>query len=248
MRDENGVLLQGGFSCPLFEPGTAGVIGSETITLPKIEKPRKLIFQIALDGTEISNSYECWLFPEREKKALSHFVVSESIINHFRQFYRDVRPYGDPSMTPDDILIARPDDPIVADAEKEGRSLFIITYASPDPDVRLGWWALGTQVGTAFADSPAWGDFPLDPWMNALWFRMIRKGAFDLREAPPIAGLRPLAVGEGRDSYYLYLGESFENNRHVLISFALDVFKGTPEANYLLDSLLTYLLETKLVK
>ena len=201
--------------------------------------------QIALDGTDVSNSYECWLFPKREKKSLARFVVSDSVVNHFKDFYNDVRLYGDLSMTPGDILIARPDDPAAAEAQKDGRSVFLIAYAPPEPDVSLGWWALGTQVGTAFADSPVWGDFPLDPWMNPLWFRMIRKGAYDLRQGIPIPGLKPLAVGEGRDSYYLYLGESSEGGRHILASYALDLFKGTPEALCLLDSLLDYLADTE---
>ncbi len=241
LNDADGVLLNGSLPLSAFEPGTAGKIAERKIVLPPVDRPRKLTLRIALDGTDVSNSYECWLFPKREKKSLARFVISDSVVNHFKDFYNDVRLYGDPSMTPGDILIARPDDPAAAEARKDGRSVFLIAYAPPEPDVSLGWWALGTQVGTAFADSHAWGNFPLDPWMNPLWFRMIRKGAYDLRQGVPIPGLKPLAVGEGRDSYYLYLGESSEGGRHILASYALDLFKGTPEALCLLDTLLDYL-------
>ena len=243
MSDAKGILLEGSLPLPAFEPGTAGKIASQKVVLPQIDKPRKLVFRISLDRTDVSNFYECWVFPKRAKKSLRRFVVSDSIVNHLRDFYDDIRLYGDPSMTSEDILIARPDDAIVAEARGDGRSVFLIGQASAEPDVSLGWWSLGTQVGTAFADSPAWGEFPLDPWMNPLWFRMIRKGAHDLRQGMPIPGMRPLAVGEGRDSYYLYLGESFENGQHVLASFAVDLFKATPEALFLLDSLLKYMEE-----
>ena len=241
LSDSEELFLNGTLQLPAFEPGTAGRIASQKIVLPQTDKPRKLVFRIALDQTEISNSYQCWLFPHREKISLDRFVISDSIIGYFNDFYENVRLYGDPSMTPEDILIARPDDPVAVEAVRDGRSVFLIAHASLEPDVSLGWWALGTQVGTAFADSPAWGEFPLDSWMNPLWFRMIRKGAYDLRQGMPIPGLKPLAVGEGRDSYYLYLGESFEDGQHILASYALDLFKGTPEALCLLDALLNRL-------
>ena len=90
----------------------------------------------------------------------------------------------------------------------EGRSILAISSAAKEPNVALGWWSIGTQVGTAFADHPVFGSFPKSPWMDELWFRLIRRGAKDLSQSLPLGEMEPLAVGEGRDSYYLYLGEN----------------------------------------
>ena len=242
MQDEAGnTVLSGTAAAPSFSAGDVRKFASAKIQIPSLGKPKKLVFQIGLGETSVTNRYECWVFPARTKRALGRFVVSDSFYDRFAELYDNVRRYADPSMEPGDILIARPDDPAVEDARREGRSLFLIGEASPEPDVSLGWWTLGTQVGTAFAASPAWGDFPLDPWMNQLWFRLIRKEAYDLRQGPPLPDFVPLAVGEGKESYYLYLGESFEGGRRTLASYALDLLQETPEAVSLLDSLLDYL-------
>jgi len=115
-----------------------------------------------------------------------------------------------------------------------------MTFAGSQPNVSLGWWSLGTQVGTTFADSPAFDGFCNTNDMTELWFRLVRAGAPDLASKPLGSNFEPLAVGEGRDSYYLYLGQTKFRDASVLYSYALDLTQDAPEAAALLDSLLDY--------
>ena len=70
---------------------------------------------------------------------------------------------------------------------------------------------------------------------------MIRVGALDFRSKPFFGTFEPLAVGEGRDSYYLYLAQTCVGESKVLGSFALDLTQAdAPEALALLDALLGY--------
>ena len=73
--------------------------------------------------------------------------------------------------------------------------------------------------------------------MNGLWFGLIRRGAPDLREETVFGRMTPVIVGEGRDSYYLYLGQTQEGESRVTAVFAIDLEQDTPEALALLDAL-----------
>ena len=238
VSDGGETLASGAAPFEKIEPGYAGTVGEAALNIPSVERPAAARFEVKIDGTPLINDWECWIFPVRMKKSLAGFVVADSLFDWFAERYVDVKKYGDPTMGKDDILLARPDDPAVAEALDAGHDLFVTAKASPNADVQLGWWALGSQVGTAFADSPVWGDFPTARWMNALWFRMIRKGGHDLKTPTAFGPITPLAVGEGRDSYYLYLGRARRGESDILASYALELTQDTPEALWLLDSLL----------
>ena len=57
---------------------------------------------------------------------------------------------------------------------------------------------MGNQVGTAFADHPAFGDFPKTESISPLWFRIIKKG-MALPINPKLGKVEYLSVGEGED-------------------------------------------------
>lgn len=54
----------------------------------------------------------------------------------------------------------------------------------------------------------------------------------------PVPSEKLIAVGEGRDGYFCYLGGDAKN----LYAFGLDVLNGTPEAASLLDGMIAYCL------
>lgn len=237
VNDGGETLLAGSVPHDAIAPGTAGSLATVSVEIPKLSKPAAVRFELALEWTKIINTWNGWFFQQREKKSLERFVVSESLFDWFAAHYNNVTKYAADSAS-DAVLIARPDEPCVADALAAGRDLFALSASSDESDVALGWWALGSQVGTAFADSPAWGDFPTQRWMNELWFGLVRKGAPDLRNETAFGRMTPLAVGEGRDSYYLYLGRTQKGESKILTTFALDLTQDTPEALSLLDNLI----------
>jgi hypothetical protein len=59
----------------------------------------------------------------------------------------------------------------------------------------------------------------------------------------PLKGMLPEdmhVVGEGSNSYFLYLGETNVGKARVLLTFGLDLLSGEPEANCLLDNIIHY--------
>jgi hypothetical protein len=130
--------------------------------------------------------------------------------------------------------------PEVGPALAAGKRVFLINGAAGKPNANLGWWSMGSQVGTAFAKHPALGDFPHDGTLSPLAFRILKQG-WKL----PLAGMLPeemMVVGEGGDGYFLYAGEARVDAGRVLMTFGLDLLSGTPEDTCLLDGMIRYAL------
>ncbi len=232
--------IDGKIPCKSIKAGFAGLIGQKTIEIPNLEKPVKVQFTLQLEGTDIVNSWDWWLFPKREKKSLAGFVVAPDLYPWFNERYTDVVPFDNKNMKSDEVLICRPDDTILAQAIRQNCRILILSRTEVQPNVSLGWWGIGTQVGTAFVNHPVYGNFPKNNWMDPLWFRMIRQGAPDLTGKNMFGKFELLAVGEGRDSYYLYLGQTKIGDSRILQTFALELMQDTPEAMALLDTFIKY--------
>ncbi len=244
-KDENGAEfapITGEVDFDEIPAGFAGKIASAAIEIPEnaVKTPSAFQFKVAIDQ-KVDNSWSYWIFPKREKRSLAGFAVSRQWFNAFDKLYSDVEKI-DENADPNDgkIWILSPNEPEFYVAVAQGRRVFAISPASTQPNVSLGWWSLGTQVGTTFAESPAFGGFCNSNDMTELWFRLIRAGAPDLASKPLGTAFEPLAVGEGRDSYYLYLGQTKFRDASVLSSYAIDLTQDAPEATALLDSLLDY--------
>jgi hypothetical protein len=226
-----------------LEPGYAGLLGTVEVAIADdaVKAPTAAKFNVAIEGTDLANSWDYWIFPKREKRSLQGFAVSNGLCAQFDKLYSDVKKIDTDAPAEDgDVWIVTPGETAYYVGLTQGRKVFAITPASSTPNVSLGWWSLGTQVGTTFADSEAFAKFPNCSDMDELWFRLVRVGAPDLEAKPLGENFEPLAVGEGRDSYYLYLGQTKFGKGKALVSFALDLTQDVPEATALLDSLLDY--------
>ena len=125
-----------------------------------------------------------------------------------------------------------------------GKPLVSIDGADGKPNVSLGWWWMGDQVGTAIKGHPAFGDFPTEDVMTPLWFRLVRDKGLKL----PAEGVAPkdmIVVGEGGTACFLYLAEQRVGRSHVLSCHGLDLVSETPEGNSLLRNFVRYLAEQK---
>jgi len=235
---------QGAVELAAIPAGTAGKIGAAEITVPDVQKPLETELVVSIDGTKIENRWKFWIFPKREKKSLARCVVSPKLFPWFQERFADVQEWNaSENVDSGAVLIASGDETeLISAAKAQGRKMLVLAHASEWPDVQLGWWSLGTQVGTAFeAGHPAFGDFPVRPWMNELWFRLIRKGALTLNAETRefMKSAIPLAVGEGQSAWSLYLAESLDHR--ILWTFAIDLLQDQPEAEWLLGELVDYL-------
>ena len=127
----------------------------------------------------------------------------------------------------------------VEPALASGKRVLLINRTTGQPNVSLGWWSMGEQVGTALRGTPALGDFPHEGYLSPLAFRILKTGL----KLPSMAGLHPddlFVVGEGFNSYYLYAGQARVKRGGVLMTFGLDLLSGHPEGTCLLDGLIRY--------
>ena len=194
--------------------GPARSVAKDSFTVPALDKPTKAVLSVSVSdasgGRAISNSWNFWLFPRRARRKPSANTI--------------VCAYGS-----DEARAAR----------AAGRNLVLLGKCGDKPNVRLGWWWMGKQVGVAFEDHDALGDFPREDFLAPLHFRLLREG-----QALPVDGFSEadfIAVGEGSTETFLHLAakERPDGGREVFVS-GLDVMSDTPEGISLYNSLLEW--------
>ncbi|MBN2377841.1 MAG: hypothetical protein JXD22_15700, partial [Sedimentisphaerales bacterium] len=123
---------------------------------------------------------------------------------------------------------------------QEGKRGIMIGPAEGKPNIKLGWWSLGDQIGTTFARHPVFGDFPHDGNISPLWFRLIKQGIV-LPIDPEYGDFEYFAVGEGVTQYFAYvLEKKNQAGKPLLMTHGMDVLAETPEGTYLLDAMIRY--------
>ena len=122
-------------------------------------------------------------------------------------------------------------------ALKAGRRVVAVGAAKGVPNVKLGWWWMGTQVGTALLDHPVFDDLPHEGVLSPLLFRVIGKG-LPLGDGTALAGKTPLMVGEGGADCFAYVVESERDGARLVESFGLDLLSCKPEGTAILDGMI----------
>ena len=215
--------------------GAARKIATLSFDVPPVAAAVHANLELAFDG--VTNVWDRWIFPRRERKDGSLLAVHPSFFPAFTNLYDHVAVLGTSAAAGRSLRIL-PWSPDVPGAEIGQRTLFV-SQTGGAPNVSLGWWWIGDQVGTAFADHPALAGLPHDGFLSPLFFRLVKHGR--PLPFPPIPTGRLIAVGEGRDGYFCYLG----GDSMTLYAFGLDVLSGYPEAASLLDGMIGYCLSEK---
>ncbi len=223
-----------------FEIGDARVAATVDVTIPNLPKAAELKLTVKIAGTEFENNETVWGFPKRETLSLAKCLVAPEFFEWFNERYEDVEAY-DPNGTQDanKTLIASFGTESYEQGVKEGRKILAIRPTDGNNNFSLGWWSFGAQLGTAFADSPAFGDFPhKNAMVPSLWYRMIKDDPMPVSEV--VGEYKPLALGELLHDYAIYVGEKEENGAKILAVFGLNVMQDLPEAQALLDGFIQY--------
>ena len=208
-----------------------------------------------------TNDREFWIFPRRETPDGSFLAVSDALRPAFAKLFRNVRGAIDAERA--EIVVAEADNPLLAAATGRGQRTVAVgdvnrtpaggckfwslgreispenqsAYRQLSPDVSLGWWSMGAQVGTALKKHPALTLLPHEGFLSPLLFGTIGKG-----RKLPFAGADAktlIIAGEGGDSCYAYMAE-LEGGRQIA-TWGLDLMSGRPEATAILDGVISYL-------
>ncbi len=241
LRTDRQVLAQGECEGGDVELGSTRLLAEAAVAVPDVEKPVHAVLEAeVLPKAEerITNTWDYWIFPKRNRRDGKGIAVSPALLPALEKRYTGLVAAGTPAAEQADLLISQAGAPEVGPALAAGKCAILITGPAGKPDVSLGWWWMGTQVGTAFASHPALGDFPHEGYLSPLAFRILKRG-----KALPYDGLRPeemMIVGEGLDGYFVYAAEARMEAGRVLMTFGLDLLSDTPEGACLLDGMIRY--------
>ena len=230
-------LLEGEETVAEIPEGNARPVATVTFTVPSVSKAVKASLRAEIGAT--ANEWDFWIFPTRAKRNGADLAADSSLLPALAKFYDGVVDAASPAAAQSRIVIAPYGSKTAAEAIASGRRVLTISGGDGKPNVSLGWWSMGNQVGTALAkDCPALAGLPHEGVMTPLLFRIVKEGAHPL-SSKDLKVATPFIVGEGRKDCYLYLGEvKCGGKARQIASFGLDILSGTPEGTALLDGIL----------
>jgi len=154
-------------------------------------------------------------------------------VHRFGGFYRDIELEATPTTRLDDVWVR-------GGLDKKAALVNVSIRREGEPNIQLGWWSLGDQIGTAFARHPVFGDFPHDGRLSPLWFRLIKRG-LPLAIDPKFGEIEHFAVGEGQKQYFSYVCQKKgPNGQPLLMTRGVDLLADTPEGICLLDAMVDF--------
>lgn len=239
LRAGKTVLVQGVCEAGDVELGTVRSLNQADLAIPELQRPVHAVLEASLADGVVRNQWDFWLFPKRTPLRGEGIAVSKPLMPALKPLYSGLVAADEPEAAKADLLISFIGSADVAPALAKGRSVILINQPTGKPNVSLGWWSMGEQVGTAFARHAALGEFPHEGYLSPLAFRILKTGL----KLPKLPGLRceeMFAVGEGLGGYFLYAAEARIRQARVLMTFGLDLLSGYPEGTCLLDGLIQY--------
>ncbi|MDO5566667.1 MAG: hypothetical protein Q4G59_08420 [Planctomycetia bacterium] len=236
------ILLQGNLHHEKWQTGKVGPLEKIQIPIPSVTAPCHCRLTIEIPGSNVSNSWDIWLFPRRELKSIPQLTVSPALEKIMNRRYKDIRPVSESDRKNDLLLVSSEEKELIKNGIKRGQRMIILAPASKESNIHLGWWTLGQQLGMAMPTHPVFGNFPKSEMLDGLWLRLVRQGAPDLKTDLGFGHFTPLVIGQGIQDYKLYMGMAHANDSVIIAVFALDLFQDTPECMNLLDNLIQYLL------
>lgn len=233
-------LAQGSLTPIDAAPGDVKQLGVCQFTVPDLDKPAHAVFEATIDGTDIKNSWDFWFFPKRAAKPGDGIVATKDLYEALAKRYPGIAQAGTAEAKDAKLVIGSWDHPDLVAANQKGTRGIMIGPAEGAANIRLGWWLLGDQLGTAFAQHAVFGDFPHDGSLSPLWFRLIKRG-LPLPIDAKFGQFEHFAVGEGQKEYFSYLCQKHgPNGERLLIARGLDLLADTPEGTWLLDAMVEY--------
>ena len=216
--------------------GPARKVASDKIVFPSVAKAAKVVLRATIGG--IANEWDFWVFPKRVKREGSDIAADASLWPLLAKLYDGVADAASPDGAKARVVVAPYGSQTAADALAHGKNVLTVSGWDGKPNVSLGWWSMGNQVGTALAKGhPALAGLPHEGTLTPLLFRVVKEGALALsRKALTVAS--PIIVGEGKKDCFLYLGEIKADQGRHMASFGLDILSGTPEGTAILDGLI----------
>ena len=231
-------LAEGGRDLGPIAFGAVRTIEETAIGVPSdLPKAMKAELRASVGGV-VTNSWDFWLFPKRTPRAADDVACAERFRSRLAGRYPGLRPMADAAKAK--VLIAPTGAREAAAALDRGQDVVLIDNEDTPVNVTLGWWWLGSQMGSVVRDHAVLRHLPHDGILSQLFFRISKEGT-----PLPVADVaeKDLVVfGEGGEKCFLYLSARQLGNgaKEVRVS-GLDVVSDTPEGTAILDGILDWL-------
>ena len=236
VREDTRPPVRGRVSVGDIPLGPVRKIASQKIVFPSVKKPVKA--KLSARVGSVSNSWDFWVFPPRARRDGRDLAVAPSLSSSIGRLYGGFAVLGTPEASGAKVVVAEAGSPEAEKAIAEGRRVVAIGEAKRVPNVRLGWWWMGTQVGTAILDHPVFAGLPHEGHMSPLVFRIVGEG-LPLRGAGR-EGKDLLMVGEGGQDCFAYVALRRGGGGLAVESFGLDLVSGKPEGTAILDGMIDF--------
>ena len=216
--------------------GAAREVGRIALKIPELPAAAKLVFRAEIPGVT-ANAWEFWVYPKRAKRRADGIAADEAWREALGSRYDGVLPLARAAEAK--VVIARWDDRATIDAALK-RGQHLITFADTEEPYanRLGWWNMGRQVGTVYAQAPELKYLPHEGAHGPFAFRLLRQSRMKL----PVEGVSEkdlLIAGEGGFDCFAYLvRKPRPDGKKWYASFGVCLADPHPECAALLDGLL----------
>lgn len=241
VTNDGAVLLSGGEAIGDQSVGNARKVARAVFTVPELSKACMATLVATVSGNvgdgqfSQSNHWDWWFFPKREPRQ----VVDVAAIDEFRTTlsarYPGILPIGDAGKAKTVIVTEGSDEERAAIAR--GQNVIALSKWNGKPNVVLGRWWMGSQLGLVLSDTPILSKLPHQGVLNPLLFRIVKEGR--VLPLSDVKGSDYRIVGEGRDACYLYLSETkLANGAKRFLVAGLDIIADTPEGTAILDGIL----------
>ena len=256
LADGRRTLANGKAEIKKIPIGTFAELAKVEITVPPLENPAKARLTANISGTDITNSYDVWLFPKRKAfdskgSKLAGICVSSEVYSKLQQRYPDmVKGTGKAGENADVILVDQLTESVV-DLLNKGRTVITVKPSMGlnwhQPGYTLGWWVRSNQSGSAIIRPEAFGEFPHSGVLDQLMFGVARDALIwqdGLRNVEPIM----FGSGGGGTTYedlarvpnYFMYGFQAKVGSGKLLLTGFDLLADRPESICLLDEFIRY--------
>jgi len=224
--------------------GDVKKVGAGSWVVRDIRKPVHARLVAGIEGTNVENSWDLWLFPRLRPRdgAGKGLAASGKVHDVLKSRYPGLARVGEPDAKKAQVLITDRMDGAFFDALATGKSVVLVALGGPRPGLHPGWWLIGhggEQTGIVVAGHPAFGDFPHQGYLNYLFFRLVKSTAKCRDEA--YRGVEKLMVNRGKwpQGYLAHVFQA-KAGKGKLLGCGLNVLSKNVEAVHLLDQFIRY--------
>jgi len=254
--DVDRTLAKGQSEIKNIPAGTFAELAKVNITVPSLIKPTKARLTAQISRTDISNSYDVWLFPQRKAfdskgSTLAGLCISSEVFSKLQKRYPEMVKVTGPAGHDADVILADQLAESAINFLKKGKTVVTVKPVMGlnwhQPGHTLGWWLRSNQSGSAIIRPEPFGLFPHSGILDQLMFGVAKNA---LMWQDKLHNVEPIMFGSGGGGttytdlarvpdYFMYGFQARVGSGKLLLT-GFDLMADRPESICLLDEFIRY--------